>query len=919
MSSTTTTTTLAPASGETARSRPAARLLAAGRDQAVVAGGQLLAGVGNLLFVALAARVLPERGFGHLATFVAVLTLLHLPGAGLAAAGALAPQRARRLTRRAALAGAVGAIALVALAAPASRAIGLPVAFVVALAVAAPAAPVLGFQRGIAYGRRDGRAVAASILAEPAARLALGLGLGLAIGPAGAAWGAAAGGWVALLALHRAGRSTDDERALLPSSTSTGATTVAFLGLAMLQHQDLVIANRVLDAGDVGAFAALSTLGGIVAFATATLPLVLLPAARGTAEPTPRAPTGAGSSDGRAASATVVAVGAAAAVALGSVVVAILAADALVLAVVGPRYLSVAPLVPPYLAAMGCLGLARVVAARRCADGDGRAVARRVLTVTVAHAAAVAVVARTPGQVVAVSGIALAATAGVLVLPTPSRAAHVARPNWQARVRGWWHLPDVPLLVALTVVAVLLRLATERSFWVDEALSVHQAQLPFGQMLEDLRATDVHPPLHFAVLWATVRALGTAEWAVRLPSVVFGAALVPVLYGCARELYDRRTARVAAALAVPAPFLVWYSQEARMYALFMVVGVAAVWAQVAALRRGSGTAFVAWGVASAALLWTQWFAVLPLAVQQVVTVVHLVRRRRTRDAASRLAGRWLGSLVVTAVLVLPLVPFLADQLAAYGERGAGLAMPAAAGADSSDVASGLSSYAVIANLLWAVGGYHSDDVMVRLGALWPLAVLACLLLLGRRLEWSSKLVAAVALVPGAALFAIAHSKRDLFELRYFVLAAPLLLVLIARAISTVARRRATLAVTMAGLLAVSGIALADQQVNGTNPRLFDFRGAVEEIDDTARPGDVLTYAPGYLDGVLAYYAPDLRGEPLATVDPDDVEGQIYVVVAERFLTPDGSGRVGDVLARLEQARGAPERFERPNVIVWRFR
>src|SRR5690606_28942961 len=114
-----------------------------------------------------------------------------------------------------------------------------------------------------------------------------------------------------------------------------------------------------------------------------------------------------------------------------------------------------------------------------------------------------------------------------------------------------------------------------------------------------------------------------------------------------------------------------------------------------------------------------------------------------------------------------------------GERGAGLSLPGTAGTDASAAAGGLSTYSAIANALWAVVGYHNDDVMVRLGALWPLAMLGALLLLGRRLRTSTGLVLAVALVPGLVLFAVAHTKRDLFELRYFVLAAPLLLLVVA--------------------------------------------------------------------------------------------------------------------------------------------
>src|SRR3546814_20280489 len=106
----------------------------------------------------------------------------------------------------------------------------------------------------------------------------------------------------------------------------------------------------------------------------------------------------------------------------------------------------------------------------------------------------------------------------------------------------------------------------------------------------------------------TSRVIGISELSMRLPAIVVGAALGPVMYGAAKAAFDRRTARVAALLVVPAPFLVWYSQEARMYSLFMLIGVAGVWAQLVALRAGRTRAWVAWGVLSALLIWTPWFA-----------------------------------------------------------------------------------------------------------------------------------------------------------------------------------------------------------------------------------------------------------------------------------------------------------------------
>lgn len=869
----------------------------AAREQVVVAAGQLLAGLGNLAFVAVAARLLPAGSFGDLAAFVALLTALNLPGAGLAAAGALTPRQSRRLVRSTARAGVVAGAVLAVLTLPISAVVGIPVPYVLALAAAAPAAPLLGLRRGIAYGAADHRAVVRSLLAEPAARLVLGLGLGLLIGGVGAAWGAAAGGWLALAAVRSVRPSM---RARAPGrSDGLAATATSFVAFAVLQHQDLVLANRLLSDPDAGSFAALSTIGGLAAFATATLPLVLLPrAARGD-----RAGTG-------------VALGAALAVAAGATVVGMVAAGPIVSLVVGADYAHIAPLVAPYLAAMGALGIARVLAAHRCAQGAGRRVARIAGTAVGLHLAALALLARSPGQVVALSAVALGGVATVLGLPNGWDRAAPPEPL-RTKLSRIARQPDARLLAGLSLLAVLVRLRTDRSFWVDEAITVRQVQLPIDAMLDDLRSTDVHPPLHFIVLWVQVRLFGISEWSVRFPSVLLGAALVPVLYGAAKDLFDRRTAQVAAILVVPAPFLVWYSQEARMYALFMLVGVAGLWAQVAALRRGRWQAFLAWGVLSALLLWTQWFALLPLAAQHGVMIVHLWRHRRA-DGTRALALRWLGSLGLTVVLLLPLVPFVADQLAAYGQRGEGLAMPSTAGADSSSVAGGLSSYSVIANLLWAIVGYHSDDVMLRLGAMWPLAMLGGLLLLGRRLRWPTAVALTVALAPAGLLFLIAHTKRDLFELRYFVLAAPLLLLLVARAATSLAVTKRALAGLVTALALLSTGALVDQQVNGTNPRLYDFKGAVAQIEETAAPGDAIAYAPAYLDGVLGYYAPDLEGMALSAVDPEEVDDPLYVVVAERFLTPAGSATIGDLLVDLERERGEPQRFERPNVVVWRF-
>jgi uncharacterized membrane protein len=516
-------------------------------------------------------------------------------------------------------------------------------------------------------------------------------------------------------------------------------------------------------------------------------------------------------------------------------------------------------------------------------------------------------------SVVAITLFTVATLAVVVELPNvvrwrPRHAIGV--PAISGRGGGRWLGLGV-----LCLVAAALRIATSRGLWVDEAISVRQAQLPLGTMLADVRDSDVHPPLHHGLLWGTVRLFGTSEFAARLPSLIAGVALVPAMAWTGRLLYDRRTGWLAAVLAAIAPFAVWYSQEARMYSLFMLLAAVAIGVQVRALRDGATRDWVLLGAVTAAMLWTQYFAVLPVLVQQAAFGAVLWHDRNDHVRRRLLVRGWLISTAVVAVAMLPLMPILLDQLAAYGQRGAGLT-PGQAGAGSSTLGSSISVYAVGANLIWATLGYHADGVMVQLAAMWPLLMLLALVMLGRGRSGSSVYLLALVVVPMAALFVVGSMKRDLFELRYFAGAVPALLLLGARVVTSTVVRRGALLLSAALAAAALSIALVDQQLNGANPRLYDFEGALAEIAERAEPGDVVLYEPAYLGDVVDYYAPGVEARPVGSTVAD-ADGTVFVLATERVIdAEDTSARLGHELAVLDRERDIVDAFERPNVRVW---
>jgi uncharacterized membrane protein len=129
-----------------------------------------------------------------------------------------------------------------------------------------------------------------------------------------------------------------------------------------------------------------------------------------------------------------------------------------------------------------------------------------------------------------------------------------------------------PVLV-VTLLGLVLRLLTitGRPLWFDEFGQIEAASLPLGEMLERIRSHAAAAPLDY---FGTRLMLVFGEtYAVRLWPALIGTAAIPLLYLAGRKWFGERVGLLAALLLAVAPFHVYYSTEARFYALsaFMAV------------------------------------------------------------------------------------------------------------------------------------------------------------------------------------------------------------------------------------------------------------------------------------------------------------------------------------------------------------
>lgn len=182
-------------------------------------------------------------------------------------------------------------------------------------------------------------------------------------------------------------------------------------------------------------------------------------------------------------------------------------------------------------------------------------------------------------------------------------------------------------LGALVVIAAALRFTRigHQSFWLDEAFTVDLVKRPFGDMLSGVASTESTPPLYYVLAWLWAKLFGHGEAGLRSLSALFGTLTVPVAWRAAREWFDSpRVGIVAAALVAFNPFFVWYSQEARSYALFVLMAALSVLFLGRALRERSGRAYAWWALVAALGLLTHYFAAF-LLVPEAVLLLWMTR------------------------------------------------------------------------------------------------------------------------------------------------------------------------------------------------------------------------------------------------------------------------------------------------------
>lgn len=204
------------------------------------------------------------------------------------------------------------------------------------------------------------------------------------------------------------------------------------------------------------------------------------------------------------------------------------------------------------------------------------------------------------------------------------------------------------LLLLLVSLAFAFRLyhLDFQSLWRDEADAILFAEKgPLG-LLPWFIEPGQNGPLYYLLLSFWITLVGRSEFGVRFFSLFWGVLLVPLIYQVGRRWLECRVALLAALLAGLSPYLVWYSQEAKMYSLLAFLSLLSVHLYLLALERNRWYLWLAYLLTTGLSMYIHILAVLLVPFEALFYLISWPRYR----GASR---AWL---IAMGILVLPYLP-----------------------------------------------------------------------------------------------------------------------------------------------------------------------------------------------------------------------------------------------------------------------
>lgn len=271
----------------------------------------------------------------------------------------------------------------------------------------------------------------------------------------------------------------------------------------------------------------------------------------------------------------------------------------------------------------------------------------------------------------------------------------------------------------VTVIALILRLINlNQSLWLDEAINVNNvASLNLKSLVLDYSLHDFHPPLYHILLRGWILLFGSSEIAVRIPSIILGVITVYLTYLIGKKLFEEKTALIGATLIATAPLHIYYSQEARMYALAAALASLSVYFFVSILKKDTLGSWLGFIASTTLMLYSDYLPYFLIPIY----IIYLAFARKIIGKA--ILRAFIPAFLIIFIFLIPWFVILPKQIVG------GLSIAAATPAWAKVVGQGEIKNLLIVPVKFTIGRISNDNDLIYAFLFAPIGIFVSFLFL----------------------------------------------------------------------------------------------------------------------------------------------------------------------------------------------
>ncbi len=432
-----------------------------------------------------------------------------------------------------------------------------------------------------------------------------------------------------------------------------------------------------------------------------------------------------------------------------------------------------------------------------------------------------------------------------------------------------------------------------KDIWLDEAYSLRFARLDLHEIFFLDQDT---PPLYYVILHWWIAVFGTSEWALRMPSALFGIASIFAIYKVGQRLFDDEVGVLSALLMAVSVLQIRYAQEARTYTLTILLTLLSMYFFLGLLKKFGLKNSIGYVVCSTLLIYSHVYGLFIVLAQNICFVAFFFL---SGHATGRKLSAWIA---LQALLVALFSPWIANLLERVLEVQEGFWVPQA---HLRDIYSSFIAYASGSSWLLLLFLVLSSFALVSLRKTRGGAARSAISASPGGCRWKTRLASADKVgfllvwlaVPIVVPFIISQVSQPIYVTRYTIVASLALLILVARGISNLPAWHMKL-VTIGVVVALT---LTQLTAYYTVSRKEQWRDATQYVDSHSRSGDVVLFNANDAMLPFNYYSRNgnLGKKGVSNVDEKNIDALMESLVGtERvWLVLSHKGKNQELISR----------------------